>query len=574
MGKTTFILQSLFNAAKNGENCVFVSLLSEPKEMIDRFMSGYSFYDPELYENGKIKFIPLTESILKEGDLAVFQFINEEIKKLKPDRLAIDPFTILSYTVKSFEARELEEPEKRGFLLELFNQMKSWNSFVLLSGELPQGTIENSSWSFLVDGVIHLGEEKINQNRLRYLEVRKMRGTAYQPGIHYMKIKENGLNIYPRFSYHPESRETPEGIVKTGNEDLDKMLGGGFPRGSATMLTGNAGTGRSLVGLRFILEGASHGEPGIVVSFEKDPATHYRAAKSMGWSLTQLEEDGLVKMIYTPPCTIYPDELAHFLHEKIEETGCKRVLVDSASGIRQCIQNPINFRQYILSLINLFKDYGVTSIFLDESTIVTSPQPATMDLSYIMDTIIYLRHVEIESEIRKSILILKMQGSKYDREIREYTISEGGLLEIKEAFKGQENITSGTARRAVKEHRKKILIADDSPQTIKLVKYSLAREPFEVIEATSGKEAVKKVLLDAPDLILLDIMMPDMDGYQVVEKLKERKTTAKIPIIMLTAKAETESKITAMKLGVDDYITKPFDPRELVARIKMIIRDE
>ena len=118
----------------------------------------------------------------------------------------------------------------------------------------------------------------------------------------------------------------------------------------------------------------------------------------------------------------------------------------------------------------------------------------------------------------------------------------------------------------------KVLVADDTPEVIELLKHTLKYENWEVVEAKNGKEALGMVFAEGPDIILLDIMMPEMDGYQVVEILRSHRTTKDIPIIMLTAKGGKEEKLKGMEIGIDDYITKPFLPEELVARIKMVMR--
>lgn len=122
------------------------------------------------------------------------------------------------------------------------------------------------------------------------------------------------------------------------------------------------------------------------------------------------------------------------------------------------------------------------------------------------------------------------------------------------------------------DNRLKILVADDSPKIIALLKQIFKFEDWQFVEAHNGKEALGMVFAEGPDIILLDIMMPEMDGYEVVDILKSHRTTKDIPVIMITAKAETDEKLQGMGLGIDDYITKPFLPEEVVARIKMIMR--
>ncbi len=118
------------------------------------------------------------------------------------------------------------------------------------------------------------------------------------------------------------------------------------------------------------------------------------------------------------------------------------------------------------------------------------------------------------------------------------------------------------------EKKTKVLIADDEKDVINIIRDSLDPS-FEIIEAKNGKEALGMVFAESPDILILDIMMPDMDGYKVCEELKKHEQTKDMPIIILSAKATVEDKLKAMEMGIDDYIVKPFDPRELEARIKL-----
>lgn len=118
----------------------------------------------------------------------------------------------------------------------------------------------------------------------------------------------------------------------------------------------------------------------------------------------------------------------------------------------------------------------------------------------------------------------------------------------------------------------KIMVVDDEPDIVKLVKISLEMANFEVIEAFSGVEALEKTQGVVPDLFLLDIMMPDMNGYEVCEKLKEDDRTRDVPVVMLTAKGQKGDAEQGLKVGADDYIIKPFDPYELGEQISEILK--
>lgn len=119
---------------------------------------------------------------------------------------------------------------------------------------------------------------------------------------------------------------------------------------------------------------------------------------------------------------------------------------------------------------------------------------------------------------------------------------------------------------------KTVLVIDDEKDLIKLVDHHLSKEGYLVIGAKNGIEGLDIALKHKPDLILLDIMMPKLDGLEVCKRLKAAAETARIPVVMLTAKAQETDKVIGLELGADDYITKPFSPREMVARVKAVLR--
>ncbi|MGD8554366.1 MAG: response regulator transcription factor [Anaerolineales bacterium] len=117
--------------------------------------------------------------------------------------------------------------------------------------------------------------------------------------------------------------------------------------------------------------------------------------------------------------------------------------------------------------------------------------------------------------------------------------------------------------------RRRILVVDDEPRMIHFIRLNLEHDGFEVYEATSGTHALEQLRDQLPDLMLLDVMMPDLDGFETLSLIREIST---VPVIMLTAKGEEEDRVRGLELGADDYITKPFSPRELVSRVRAVLR--
>lgn len=169
------------------------------------------------------------------------------------------------------------------------------------------------------------------------------------------------------------------------------------------------------------------------------------------------------------------------------------------------------------------------------------------------------------SEIVSKVNMSKVTALKYLESLR-----EKDLVDYEEI--GPSKVWFLKKEKKKIEKKIKVLVVDDDSNVINIIRDSLEPGLYEVLEGVNGKEALGMVFAESPDIIVLDIMMPGMDGYRVCEELKEHDSTKKVPIIILSAKTGVEDKLKAIDLGIDDYIVKPFDPRELKARIKMRLK--
>jgi len=434
-GKTSLCLQSLFNAAKKGESCVFISMLTESPAMVIRNMSQYSFFDSSVIESGNLRIFSMDAGIVDKGDFPIFEFINDKIQRYQPSRVVIDPITILDHIINTFEEKELQYTEKRGFIMNLFSKVEAWNTLLLLTGELSENEIASTPWGHMVDGIIVLGERPFGKSRQRCLDIIKMRGTDFFNGKHTFKIREDGITVFPRFVPMPVTSQIKSGCIGTGIQGLDEMLGGGLPQSTAAMVAGSAGCGKSVLGMQFIVNGILNKEPCLVISFKEELKEVVRSSNWFGSDLEIYETDGLLRYIYHPHGYVCPDELAVQIQDVVSEIGVQRVLIDSISGLSQVIPDPGELRTYIMSLTKYFKNQNITSIFTYElPDIIGHVRIPDSGLPFIMDSILILKNIEIEAEIKKSIMIMKMREREFDSRIKEFKISDRGI-EILDPFK-------------------------------------------------------------------------------------------------------------------------------------------
>lgn len=440
-GKTTFVMQSLVNAARMGETCLFISAISEPVAMMESFISSYSFFDYSLLEQKKIRLFNIEKDLLQGGAPDVIRFIEEKIRMYKPTWLVIDPVTVIA------DSRP-DELDKRLFIFELLTRMKSWNLLVLLTGEFSLDNLKKSPLSYLMDGILYIKEETTGEKSERYLSIIKMRGKKYVSGRHTYKISSDGITVFPRLLPAVESeRPASTKKVSTGVEGLDTMLNGGMFKDDVILFSGGPGTGKTVFGLHFINEGAKNGEKGLIISLEEWPSKLKRNAKTLGWDFEELEKKGLVQFFFFPPALFHADEHALLIKEIIEKNSISRIFFDGIEDLVTPIPDVIKRRDYVHSLIDHFSSMGITTLMTNEIPELFGNVRLTLEtLSGSVDAVVLLRQVEVEGHLRKALSVVKSRGSDHDKEIREYEITDRGI-KVMIAMKGYENILAGMARK-------------------------------------------------------------------------------------------------------------------------------
>jgi len=241
---------------------------------------------------------------------------------------------------------------------------------------------------------------------------------------------------------------TKQTRVATGVTGLDEMLSGGLVPGSTVLVRGAPGCGKTSLGLQFLVHGARNNDPGLFISFEEFPASIHRDAESLGWNLAELEEAGQLHLMFTTP-QILLDSLASpqsALSRLMLDGGIQRVVLDSITHFARLTDDSAKLRAIYNTIVNGLKREGVTSLLLGEESRTPDPRQERGRLSYVVDGIIMLRYVEVESAMQRAIVVLKMRGSDHAKEIRRAEIRKGGMV-VTDVFEGRENILSGISHR-------------------------------------------------------------------------------------------------------------------------------
>jgi circadian clock protein KaiC len=229
------------------------------------------------------------------------------------------------------------------------------------------------------------------------------------------------------------------------------MLSGGFMDKDAVMLAGSAGAGKTTLALQYLVNGAVlYGESGIYVTFEQLPDQIYRDAASFGWDLRKLEEDNKLRIICTSPDLLLTSDSGEGLLDiPISQIRPRRIVIDSLSHLQMFIKEA-DFRLEVYRLISHLKTKSLSSILLWETPQMMGQLNSISDMgmSFLVDSILLLKPVEIDSSIRRAIVILKMRGSNHDKMLREYYIDSARGFVVQSPFDNFEGILTGSAHRS------------------------------------------------------------------------------------------------------------------------------
>jgi circadian clock protein KaiC len=437
-GKTVFTLQTLFHHARQGKKCIYFTTLSEPAMKIIRYMQLFSFFDPDLVED-RIVFADLGSTLRSSGvEQAMMQMI-ERVEREDPAFVAIDSF-------KAIHDLLPDAAHGRAFVYDLSVAMAAWGATTLLVGEYTPADIGVAPEFAIADGIVRLTTERHELTTARQLEILKMRGANYVTGRHFFEMGDDGLTFYPRVRGPEMTNEPPVNLadrVATGVAGLDALLRGGVPRASATMIEGGTGTGKTLVGLHFLLEGARRGEPGILFTLEETPAQIRAIAANFGWELAALEAQGRLFISYTSPVELFTDRFLEVARRQIERVGARNAVLDSLTSMSLGVPSERRFRELVYALTKHFRAAGVTPLMtMEVAELLGTAQLTGHGVSSTADNLILLRYVEMNGRLERAVSVLKARGTAHTTELRRFMIDDRGAR-VGERFEDLRGVLTG-----------------------------------------------------------------------------------------------------------------------------------
>jgi len=438
-GKSILCQQIAFHNASPSNKVLYVSTLSEPLEKLVRYQQGFAYFDKSKLDKTVI-YGDIGETILQEGASKTIEALLARLKEAGNIRiLIVDSFKAVCEVAKT-------AAEGRALAYNLALQLSKVNCTSFLVGEYTRKEMEEEPIFAIADGIFELTNQPREMGTARYLRVLKLRGGDYSPGLHSFDIDSTGIKLHPRLraAGAPSESLTDLERVKTGINGLDEMFAGGIPGGSATLVAGGAGTGKTLLGLHFIIEGIAQGEPGVIVTLQELPDQLCRIASGFGWDLKEMERGGALRLLYTPPVELDVDRFAAELQDAIAKTGARRVVIDSVVDLETGASSDRRYTEFVYSLVSFFKSRGITSLLTSETPdLFGSVRLTDSGVSVVADNVVLLRYVEMNSAITRAISVLKARGSDHDKSLKEFEITAQGM-KVLGKFEGQTGIMSGS----------------------------------------------------------------------------------------------------------------------------------
>jgi circadian clock protein KaiC len=325
--------------------------------------------------------------------------------------------------------------EMQSFIQRLAQFLTSWEATTFLVGEYDQSEIRDNPLFTVADGLFWLSQVAERNSVVRKLQIMKLRGVASVPGLHTIRISDDGLQSFSRTLglTGTKPRRTRRRRLSVGIPELDKMMGGGILEGDSLLVAGPSGTGKSALATQFIAEGLRHGEPGIMAIFEERPKEYTNRADSFGLNLKTPQENGKLEILYLRPLDLSVDEALQEILDAIERVGARRLVIDSLVGFEMALAPGFrtDFRESLYRMIAALTGAGVTilsTVEVEDS--FTAMAFSHYAISFLTDDIVRLRYVEIDGQLRKVMVVIKMRGGNHSKDIREYIITDEGVVVI------------------------------------------------------------------------------------------------------------------------------------------------
>lgn len=428
-GKTTLALQFLREGLRLGEPVLYITLSETREELAVVAQShGWSIDEFSIFEFESAAEVlggGRDQSILHSWEMELgetLRLIKDEVERVEPSRVVFDSLS---------EMRLLaQDPLRyRRQVLALKQFFAGRKTTVLLVDDMTAGENgRDAHLHSLCHGVITLERLTLDFGAARRrLQVQKLRGVNFIAGYHDLAIRKGGLDVFPRLIASDHRSEFVGDPTPSGVAELDALLNGGPLRGTSTLLTGPAGTGKTTIALQYLHAACQRGERCTIYEFDERIGTLMTRARAFGLDLAQHVESGLFAIHQIDPAELSPGEFAARVRREIEDRHARMIVIDSLNGYLAAMPQEQQLILQMHELLSYLGQKGVVTILINPQQGLVGSMASNLNVSYIADAVILLRFFEAEGRIRKAISIIKNRGGLHEDTIRELRVDREGV---------------------------------------------------------------------------------------------------------------------------------------------------
>lgn len=429
-GKTTLSLQFLLDGKARGERTLYITLSETSEELAAVARShAWDLEGIDLFELSSAEEVlgeGREQSILHSWEMELggtIRLIQAEVDRVQPSRVVFDSLS---------EMRLLaQDPLRyRRQVLALKQFFAGRQTTVILVDDLTGSDgSRDAHLHSLCHGVITLERLTLDFGAARRrMQVQKLRGVDFVAGYHDLNIRKGGLDVFPRLIASEHHAPFAGAPTPSGVDELDALLGGGPLRGTSTLITGPAGSGKTTLALQYVNAACERGEACTLYEFDERIGTLLVRAEAMGLELGRHLESGLLKIVQSDPAEVSPGEFAWNLLREIEDRNVRLVVFDSLSGYLAAMPQEQHLVLQMHELLSYLNQQGVVTLLINpQSGLLGTMATGGLNISYVADGVILLRFFEADGRIRKAISVIKNRGGPHEDTIRELRIDQRGV---------------------------------------------------------------------------------------------------------------------------------------------------
>ncbi len=429
-GKTTVGLQFLLDGAARGESVLFITL-AQSQRTLEKIAVSHGWN----LEKVHIRCLPLVpsraagthreQSVFHTGHVELAESMDAimaTIDAIKPDRVVIDSIDQLRLL-----ADGRLQHQRKLLVLREFLAARGCTALVLDSGAEDS----DPSLAELTHGILRLERlAPIYGDARRRLCCLKMRGANFHGGYHDFALRRGGLVVFPRLQINVPQPQPSWRRVGSGVPELDALLGGGLEEGTACLVAGSPGTGKTFVSTLYVHAAAQRGEHGAIFLFDERLETFFERSRHLGMDIRPMVDDGIVQVHQINAAEISPGEFSQMARNAVERDHAKVVMIDSLTGYFHAMPNEQMLLLQMHELLSYLGHQEVLSLLVVAQHGLVSHDrgmSGPLDISYMSDAVLLLRHFEAVGEVRQAISVIKKRHGAHERSIRELQLTPEGV---------------------------------------------------------------------------------------------------------------------------------------------------